>query len=302
MDRLLAEETDGLSRSRIKTLIETGNVSVNGEPVSDPNFRIKAASTIILTVPAPTPDHPMPQAIPLDVYYEDDHLIVVNKPAGLVVHPAAGNPDKTLVNALLSHCGETLMGIGGVKRPGIVHRLDKDTSGLLVAAKTDLAHANLTQQFSERTIQRKYAALVWGIPSPLSGTIVGSIGRSSTNRKKMAVVRRGGKEAVTHYRCQQTFGTLASLIQCQLETGRTHQIRVHMAHSGHGIIGDPVYGRGARRGTPKAIVDAVRAFGRQALHAGTLEFSHPETGKKMSFTAPLPDDFLKLQTDLEQAV
>lgn len=290
LDKVLAEDVQTVSRSRIKALIESGNVALDGETIKDPNFRVKQGSTVSLWIPAPITDTPLPQPIPLSIVFEDDHLIVVDKPAGLVVHPAAGNPDKTLVNALLSHCGESLQGIGGVKRPGIVHRLDKDTSGLLVAAKTDVAHQSLTAQFSEHSIERLYTALVWGVLSPLSGSISGAIGRSAKNRKKMAVVARGGKPAVTHYRVTESFGTLASLMECQLETGRTHQIRVHLAHSGHSVVGDPLYGRSIRRGTGASLTAAVKTFNRQALHAGVLGFTHPFTGRPVKFTSDVPTD------------
>ena len=297
---MLAGTMDNLSRSRLKTLIESGNVSVDGETIDDPNFRLKHNSTIALSIPSPVEDYPEPQSIPLEIHFEDEHLIVLNKPAGLVVHPAAGNPDHTLVNALLAHCGDSLQGIGGVKRPGIVHRLDKDTSGLLVAAKTETAHAGLTKQFADHSIERRYSALVWGVPSPLSGTVIGAIGRSSNNRKKMAVVARGGKEAVTHYRFQKAYGAIASLIECQLETGRTHQIRVHMTHNGSSIIGDPLYGKGLKRGIDKTLADTVRNFGRQALHAGILGFKHPVTNEAVSFTAGEPVDFITLQRALSE--
>ena len=294
LDRVLADQSETLSRSRIKGLIEAGLAAVDGKTIEDPNFRVKQGSKVILRVPAPTADTPEPQAIPLDIVYEDDHIVIINKPAGLVIHPAPGNPDNTLVNALLAHCGESLKGIGGVKRPGIVHRLDKGTSGLLVAAKTETAHNGLTSQFAVHSITRAYTALVWGVPAPVSGTVSAPIGRSRNNRKKMAMVKSGGKNATTHYALIEAFGLSASLIECRLETGRTHQIRVHMAHRGNSIVGDPLYGRGIRRRKEDRITHAVRTFNRQALHAGVLGFEHPITGKPLRFEAGIPEDFQTL--------
>jgi 23S rRNA pseudouridine1911/1915/1917 synthase len=298
LDRTLTDGMGSLSRSRIKSLIQSGCASVDDQTIEDPNFRVKQGSTIVLRIPNPTTDKPEPQALSLDIRYEDDHLIILNKPAGLVIHPAAGNPDRTLVNALLAHCGDTLSGIGGVKRPGIVHRLDKDTSGLLVAAKTEQAHHGLARQFASHNIERRYAALVWGVPSPLSGTIIGAIGRSSKNRKKMAVVTRGGKEAVTHYQVQETFGIVASMVECRLETGRTHQIRVHLSQNGNSVIGDPLYGRGLKRGIPDSVALAVKTFGRQALHAQVLGFVHPMTAEAVHFEASVPPDFQEVRKAL----
>ena len=299
LDRVLADGVQSLSRSRIKILIEAGSASVDGVTIEDPNFRVKQENQISLEIPAPIADTPEPQAIPLDIQYEDDHLIIVNKAAGLVVHPAPGNPDKTLVNALLAHCGQSLKGIGGVKRPGIVHRLDKNTSGLLVAAKTDAAHSGLTEQFAVHSIERCYSALVWGVPAPEAATIRSRIGRSRTNRKKMAVVKSGGKEATTHYKIQKAFGLMASLVECKLETGRTHQIRVHMAHKGNSIVGDPVYGRGIKRGVGSSISQAVKDFDRQALHASVLGFVHPITNEPMRFEVELPQDLKILIAEFE---
>lgn len=300
LDRFLNGEVSTLSRTRIKTLIESGYASINGKTIEDPNFRVKPDTKLTLKIPKPVEDQPEPQSIALDILYEDNDLVVLNKPAGLVVHPGAGNPDRTLVNALLAHCGDSLRGIGGVKRPGIVHRIDKDTSGLMIVAKTDGAHQNISAQFSAHTIERRYDALVWGVPSPLTGTIHGAIGRSSRNRKKMAVVERGGKEATTHYRVKASYGMLASHISCELETGRTHQIRVHMTHLGHGLIGDQLYGRGTRRGVPDAVSSAVRNFNRQALHAATLGFSHPTSNQDLRFEVPPSEDFEVLKRELEQ--
>ncbi len=238
----------------------------------------------------------------LDVVFEDAHLIVLDKPAGLVVHPAAGNPDGTLVNALLAHCGDSLKGVGGVGRPGIVHRLDKGTSGLMVAAKTDAAHEGLARQFAEHSLERAYRALVWGVPEPASGEIAGNIGRDPANRKRMAVVSRGGKPAVTRYEVVQRMGSLASELECRLATGRTHQIRVHLARIGHGVIGDPLYGgrRGSRpRVVPAELDRAVSRLGRQALHAIVIGFTHPITHERLRFDSPIPNDINVLMNILD---
>lgn len=300
LDRFLNNYVSDLSRTRIKSLIEAGCATIDGKIIEDPNYRIKTGSNLSLNVPAPVEDRPEPQHITLDIVYEDDHLVVLNKPAGMVVHPGAGNPDGTLVNALLAHCGDSLRGIGGVKRPGIVHRIDKDTSGLMVAAKTEPAHHGLSELFMTHDIERRYDALTWGVPSPLSGTVTGSIGRSSKNRKKMSVVEFGGKHAVTHYRVASSFGMLASHVSCELETGRTHQIRVHMTSLGHSLIGDQLYGRATKRGAPEAVGIAVRNFNRQALHAATLGFIHPITEEALRFEAPHPKDFELLIGELER--
>jgi len=298
LDRLLADAVPALSRSRLKALIEDGRVRTEADPaaVGDPARRVRAGEVYIVAVPAPAPARPQPQAIPLDVRYEDDHLIVVDKPAGLVVHPAAGNPDGTLVNALLAHCGGSLSGIGGITRPGIVHRLDKGTSGLIVAAKTDTAHRHLAAAFAEYSIERGYRAVVWGVPRPAEGEISGAIGRSPANRKKMAVVTRGGKPALTRYRVLRAFGSVASLVECRLATGRTHQIRVHMAARGHAVVGDPVYGSTKARSSALAepLRAAVAALGRQALHAHLIGFYHPIGGDFLRFVSNLPIDINEL--------
>ena len=302
VDRLLAERLTDLSRSRLKALIEDGRLTVDGATITNPSMRVKPGQRLQLDPPPPVDDRPLPQAMDLAIVYEDAELLVLDKPVGLVVHPAAGNLDQTLVNALLAHCGDSLTGIGGVRRPGIVHRLDKDTSGLMVVAKSERAHVALSAAFADRTIERAYWAIVWGMPSPREGEIDGPIGRSPTNRKKMAVVAASrGKPATTRYRTEQRFGDHATLIECRLLTGRTHQIRVHLAHSGHPLIGDPVYGTRAGRilaslGTAGA---AVAAFPRQALHARLLGFSHPATGEKLSFESPLPVDMARLKLNLE---
>ena len=301
VDRLLANALPGRSRSYLKRLIEEGRLAAadGGRTIVEPSYRVKPGEAFDLEIPEAVDAAPAAQDIPLEVVFEDAYLIVIDKPAGLVVHPAPGNADGTLVNALIAHCGHSLQGIGGVRRPGIVHRLDKDTSGLMVAAKTAAAHESLTVQFSERSIDRAYAAFVWGAPSPAQGEIEGNIGRSPRNRKKMAVLRTGGKPALTRYRTERVFaGGAASLVECRLATGRTHQIRVHMAHKGHPIIGDPVYGGGATKARRSALgEDAAAAaanLGRQALHARILGVSHPETGERMVFESPLPPDLAAL--------
>ncbi len=297
LDRLLAARLAALSRTQLKRLVEAGQVSLGGTTITDPAMRVKPGQSFLVAVPAPVADHPQPQAMALNIVYEDEHLIVVDKPAGLVVHPAPGNPDRTLVNALLAHCGDRLAGIGGVKRPGIVHRLDKDTSGLVVVAKTELAHQKLSSAFAAHAITRAYLALVHGVPNPGQGTITTRIGRSQTNRKKMAVVARGGKEAITRFRVLRSFGLKAALLECRLATGRTHQIRVHLAAKRHPLIGDQVYGRA---GGPLLPPEA-RAFPRQALHAQLLGFDHPASGAALSFSSELPRDMADLIKIMELA-
>ena len=297
LDRFLADALPTLSRMRIKGLIGAGQVRLGEATITEPAYRVKSGEAFTITVPAPADARPEPQAMPLRITHEDADLIVVDKPAGLVVHRAPGNPDHTLVNALLAHCGEALSGIGGVRRPGIVHRIDKDTSGLLVVAKTELAHAALSAAFAAHDIERAYLALVWGRPRPAEGTIRGAIGRDPRNRKKMAVVDRGGKDATTHYRIARRFGQAATLLECRLETGRTHQIRVHLAEAGHAVVADPVYGRARRRrsvalGAELAAV--LGGFKRQALHAHVLGFAHPRSGEQISFRSELPTDFSDL--------
>ena len=302
LDRLLASALPTLSRSRLKALIQTGRVTAGGETIAVPSYRVKPGQRFVIRIPPASEPVPQAQALPLSVVYEDADVIVVDKPAGLVVHPAPGNPDRTLVNALLAHCGNSLSGIGGVRRPGIVHRLDKDTSGLLVAAKTDLAQQALTTQFAARTIERAYQAVVWGVPTPRRGEIADSVGRHPRNRKKMAVVERGGKPALTRYRVSQVLGGVAARLECRLATGRTHQIRVHLASRGHPLIGDPVYG-GARhrliKTLPPAAQDDIKAFERQALHAYLIGFRHPASNKSLQFTSHLPFDLKALLNRLE---
>jgi 23S rRNA pseudouridine1911/1915/1917 synthase len=303
LDRVLASLLPDLSRSRLEALIDQGAVTRGGTTIKDANHRVKGGETYDIAVPDAVPARPRGQDIPLTMVYEDKDLIVIDKPAGLVVHPAAGNPDGTLVNALIAHCGESLMGIGGELRPGIVHRLDKDTSGLLVAAKTERAMASLAKQFANHTIERAYHAVVWGSPRLGDGVIEGQIGRNPFDRKRMAVLRGGGKLARTRYRVIERFGPdarpFASLIECRLETGRTHQIRVHLTHLGHPLIGDPSYGRARQAPRPKTpaetVAFAVAAdFSRQALHAYVLGFQHPTLHKTMRFESPWPSDFAVL--------
>ncbi|RJF85490.1 RluA family pseudouridine synthase [Sphingomonas cavernae] len=290
LDRALAQAVPTLSRERIKALISSGNVrNEHGVAVRDPAVKAAAGAEFALDIPLPTPAHNEAQEIPLVIAYEDEHLIVVDKPAGLVVHPAAGNPDGTLVNALLHHCGGSLSGIGGVARPGIVHRIDKDTSGLMIAAKTDRAHEGLARQFAAHSIERRYRAIVGGRPNPASGTVDAPLARSPVNRKKVAIVQ-SGRRAVTHYRTVEMLKD-AALVECRLETGRTHQVRVHMASIGHSLLGDPVYGR------PKPVHKAVLrelGFQRQALHAAHLGFIHPISSIALAFDSEIPDDMQEL--------
>ena len=273
--------------------------------IDDASRKTKAGETYFLDLPPLESAEPVAQKIPLTIVYEDKDLLVINKPVGMVVHPAAGNKDHTLVNALLAHCGKSLSGIGGVARPGIVHRLDKDTSGLMVVAKHDAAHQALSKQFADRSLSRVYCALVWGVPSPLSGEVEGAIGRHGKDRKKMAVVSHGGKEALTYYAVSENFGTIASLVECKLATGRTHQIRVHMTHIKHPVVGDQLYGYKravlVQGKTNKAPVELMEKFPRQALHAFEIHFIHPISGKKMSFKAPLPPDMASLLKKLRTA-
>ncbi len=291
LDAAVTEAVDGLSRERVKSLILAGNFLLEGQIFTDPSAKKIGGKPFVLTIPEPIAGPARPQDIPLDVAFEDAHLIVINKPAGLVVHPAAGHADGTLVNALLHHCRGQLSGIGGVTRPGIVHRIDKDTSGLMVAAKTDAAHQGLSALFAAHDIERRYLAIVNGRPNPASATIEGNIGRSHVNRKKMAVVGDDkGKPAMTHYTVKEPLNG-AALVECTLETGRTHQVRVHMCHIGHSLIGDPLYG--TRR---KSLLSRRKdiQFGRQALHAASLGFVHPITAEKLMFSIGFPDDMQEL--------
>jgi 23S rRNA pseudouridine1911/1915/1917 synthase len=303
LDRVLANHLPALSRTRLKHLIEEGRVIHEGAPARDPSQRVRPGQNFLVVFPVCEEAAPAAQHLALDIRFEDAHLIVIDKPAGLVVHPAPGNPDGTLVNALIAHCGESLAGIGGVRRPGIVHRLDKDTSGLMVVAKTDAAHQALSRDFAARQIDRAYAAFVWGIPHPGTGEIAGNIGRSTGNRKKMAVVGDGrGRPALTRYRVERAFKTAAVLLECRLATGRTHQIRVHLAHAGHALIGDPVYGTRAGRAIARSGEAGARVAGfpRQALHARRLGFTHPVEGRFMAFDSALPPDLHDLFINLER--
>ncbi len=297
MDRFLAEAISTLSRSRIKTLIEEGRVTRDFQAVTSPSDTVLPGRTYRVTLPVPIAATPVPQAMALTILYEDADLIVLDKPAGLVVHPAPGHLDGTLVNALLAHCGDQLPGIGGERRPGIVHRLDKDTSGTMVVAKTELALAALSAAFAARDLDRAYLALCWGVPNPSNGEFTGPIGRDPRERKRMAVVTHGGKPALTRYRTLKQRDGAVSLLECRLATGRTHQIRVHLATAAHPIIGDPVY----LRRTPAAarlLTDPLRHllldFPHQALHAHRLGFAHPRTKAPLSFTTPPPADMQAL--------
>jgi 23S rRNA pseudouridine1911/1915/1917 synthase len=296
LDRTLAVVLPTFSRERLKALISSGNVvSDGGAAVRDPAAKVVPGTCFDVTVPLPKPAHNLPQDIPLVIAYEDEHLIVIDKPAGLVVHPAAGNADGTLVNALLHHCAGSLSGIGGVERPGIVHRIDKDTSGLMIAAKTDPAHVGLAAQFARHSIDRRYQAIVAGRPRPSAGTIDAPLARSSANRHKIAVVEDGrGKRAVTHYRTVQPLHA-AALVECRLETGRTHQVRVHMASIGHPLLGDPVYGRTPRE--HREVLNRLN-FQRQALHAAHLGFVHPVTSRALAFDSNIPADMQELLSEI----
>ena len=318
LDKALARdvpEQASLSRSRLSKLIDEGKVTVNGDVITNPRFSVNEDDEITVAIEAANESHIGPEDIPLDVIFEDEDLIVVNKPAGMVVHPAPGSPGGTLVNALIHHCGESLSGVGGEKRPGIVHRIDKETSGLLVAAKSDRAHHGLAAQFEKHTVIRRYLAVCYGLPDQsdprlhgVRGTsfepgnilkIQSFLGRHKTDRQRQAVSFDGGRHAVTRARIVQALGTppAAALVECWLETGRTHQIRVHMAHAGHGLIGDPVYG-GRRKLPVKSVgelgCEAARQFPRQALHAASLGFEHPVTRELREFSVPIPEDMQNL--------
>jgi 23S rRNA pseudouridine1911/1915/1917 synthase len=312
LDRVLARAFNDLSRSRLQGLVRDGRVKVAGAVVRESSARVQPGAEIVLEIPPAAPAEPRGEPIALAVVYEDDDLIVIDKPAGLVVHPAAGHDSGTLVNALIAHCGDTLSGIGGVKRPGIVHRLDKDTSGLLVVAKNDHAHQALSAQFADhgRTgpLERGYLAFAWGVPPRPKGTVEAPIDRHPHARDKMAV-RQNGREAITHWHTLETYDgadgkPVASMIECRLETGRTHQIRVHLSHIGHPLLGDGVYGPGHKTKsvllTPPAKA-ALESLGRQALHAYLLAIEHPSTGEKLEFRSELPADLARLRADLASA-
>ena len=292
LDRALADALPSLSRERLKVLVKSGALSAGEKLHRDPATKVRGDEIFALAVPEPAAAHNEAQNIPLVVVYEDEHLLVIDKPAGMVVHPAAGNRDGTLVNALLHHCGPSLSGIGGVARPGIVHRIDKDTSGLLLVAKSDVAHEGLSRQFADHSIERVYAAIVTGVPVMLTGTIDAPLARSETDRKKVAVVKNGrGKRAVTHWKLRTPLRD-AALVECRLETGRTHQVRVHLASIGHPLLGDPVYGRSPKQRQRELL--ARLEFRRQALHAEALGFVHPVTNARLSFASALPSDMQEL--------
>jgi 23S rRNA pseudouridine1911/1915/1917 synthase len=315
LTQLLAPKVPVLSRARVQALIGAGAVTRYGVAVLDAGLRVKAGDSFAVTVPPPQPAEPEPQAMALAIVYEDRDLIVIDKPRGLAVHPGPGHASGTLVNALIAHCGASLSGIGGVRRPGIVHRIDKDTTGLLVVAKTDRAHQGLAEQFAahgtDGRLKRGYRAIAWGAPERPRGTIEAHLARSAANRTKIAVVRAesgSGRRAVTHYEVLERFGAatrpVASLLRLVLETGRTHQVRVHLAHIGHPLLGDPSYGAGhkasARRlGSPARA--ALAALGRQALHAAELDFVHPVSGRRLAFESPLPPDMAQLVAALRAA-
>jgi 23S rRNA pseudouridine1911/1915/1917 synthase len=301
LDKWLASCTE-LSRSRLSSLITDGRVLLDGHPAETPDRKVRVGESYSVEVPPPVPAFPQAEDIPLDIVYEDADLLVLNKPAGMVVHPAVGNYEGTLVNALLAHCGAGLSGIGGVARPGIVHRLDKDTSGLLVVAKNDAAHHALSEQFAVHSLERRYKAFVWGIPEPAAGVIETQIGRSRADRKKMAVLKSGGKHALTQYRVLEVLHGGISLVECSLKTGRTHQVRVHMTHIGHPLLGDAAYGRApakTRGRLPDELFRLAASFPRQALHSCRMSFVHPRTGETMTFELPLPPDMQTLNDALK---
>ena len=301
LDKFLSAKMPDFSRSRLQKLIADGYVECDDVVIADNSHKVKIGDSFQVTIPPAQEAEPQPQDIALDIVYEDDDLIVVNKSAGMTVHPAAGAYDGTLVNALLFHCHGNLSGIGGVKRPGIVHRIDRETSGLLVVAKNDVAHRFLSEQFAEHSIERTYIAIVYGVPNPLSGKIENFIGRSKFERKKMAIIENGGKFAVTNYKTLQVFGRGAAMVQCNLETGRTHQIRVHLSNMGNALIGDKVYVKNKKNeiALPSGLKNYVNNFPRQALHAKSLGFIHPKTKKFMQFDSELPPDISELISKLE---
>lgn len=302
LDKALAQLCPDFSRSRLQGLIEAGDLHLNDKPCTVVSRKVAAGDHILIALPDLEDSTPQPENIPLNIVYEDSDVIVLNKPAGMVVHPAVGNPTGTLVNALLYHCGDTLSGINGVRRPGIVHRLDKDTTGLMIVAKNDKAHHRLTEQLQDRSLSRVYHALVAGVPKPAKGTVETLIGRHPGNRLKQAVLKSGGRTAITHYQVAEVFHDTLALVECRLATGRTHQIRVHMEHLGYPLIGDGLYGiqpqtltaRLKRGGYQPAAIAALQAFPRQALHALQLAFIHPATGERMEFSSGLPDDLYNI--------
>lgn len=303
LDKALADLHPALSRSRLKSLILDGQVIVGGYIIKSASHKVGAGDIITITVPDAVDDTPRAQNIPLEIVYEDEDLLVINKDVGMVVHPAAGNYDGTLVNALLHHCKGNLSGIGGVKRPGIVHRLDKETSGLMVVAKNDLAHQGLSAQLQDRTLSRIYTSIIWRAPTLIKGSVDMPIGRSTSNRLKMAIMMKSGRTATTHYHVQEKYDEAAALVDCKLESGRTHQIRVHMQHIKHPLVGDPLYGLPdqegrallKRSGYEDDIIDQIMAFSRQALHAREIGFIHPRLDEEMTFSSDIPTDLQNLK-------
>lgn len=308
LDRWITQQSqrEELSRTRIKALILSGQMICDGHIITDPSLTVKPCQTISLTIPDTVAAIPQAEAIDLNILFEDEHLICIDKPAGMVVHPAPGAISGTLVNALLAHCGDSLTGIGGVARPGIVHRLDKDTSGVMIAAKTDRAHIRLTEMFAAHDLDRRYQAIIWGMPAERTGRIELSIGRHPQDRKRQTVTLKG-RHAITHYTTLRDLPPFGCHVECKLETGRTHQIRVHLSHIGHGVIGDQLYGRAKRANQmPDRVsregLEDLRKFTRQALHAVSLSFAHPVTGQNLSFSSALPADITRLLQIMDAAI
>ncbi len=306
LDKAVATLLPDFSRTRLQNLIDGGECLVDGVPCTTPSRKVKAGEQIVISLPPLEDATPVPENIPLEILFEDEDVIVLNKPVGMVVHPAIGHGTGTLVNALLYHCGDSLSGINGVKRPGIVHRLDKDTSGLMMVAKNDFAHHHLSEQLQDHSLSRVYHALVFGVPFPHKGRIETLIGRHSSNRLKMAVVKGNGKEAASNFTVLENFNDVLSLVECRLETGRTHQIRVHMQHLGFPLVGDELYGLQSNKaksilrkgGYEDDVIDGLMSFPRQALHAAEISFIHPKTEEEMHFVSPLPRDLEKLISSL----
>ncbi len=307
LDKAIADQVQDMSRARIQALIEAGKVTLAGVVKTTCSFKVEGGQELKMTIPPAVDDTPKPQDIPLNIMYEDDDVLVINKAVGMVVHPAVGNFDGTLVNALLHHCGDSLSGIGGVKRPGIVHRIDKDTSGLLVVAKHDKAHQGLSVQLQDKSLYRLYKLFCWKVPTLIKGKIDLPVGRHSSNRLKMAIQKSSGRDAVTHYQIAESYHDAVTLFECRLETGRTHQIRVHMQHIKHPLIGDPLYGlpqqEGSallkRAGYEDGSIAKIMSFSRQALHAAEIGFIHPISGEEMHFKSDMPEDLLNLKNILE---
>lgn len=308
LDKFLALQSSDFSRTRLKQLIEAGECVINGKTVDDASYKLKENDNIIVSLPPLEEANPEPENIPLDILYEDEHLLVINKAAGMVVHPAVGNRTGTLVNALLYHCGDTLSGINGIKRPGIVHRLDKETSGLMMVAKSDLAHHSLSAQLQDKSLSRVYEAYVFGVPHPAKGQIEQPIGRDPKNRLKMTVTSKNSKEALTYYKVEESFSSSAAKVECRLSTGRTHQIRVHFEYLRHPLIGDPLYsiqktalaGQLRRNGYEEADIEEITSFPRQSLHAREIAFIHPATKQTMNFNAEQPIDLKRLSEILKK--